>query len=172
MTRRAMTGEPMPDPTFAAFQRVAIRHRLPERWAMDLIDGFAMDVEHREYRTLDDVMAYCWHVAGVVGVMMARVMGVTDAEVLRRAQDLGLAALEQRAAVDAGQDLDLGGFASCCAARRIDALAYRLPTYLQSGFAIVLAHWSLVWRATASLSRTPADCSHRKDRSHIEHRLR
>ena len=91
MTRRAMTGEPMPDPTFAAFQRVAIRHRLPERWAMDLIDGFAMDVEHRDYRTLEDVMAYCWHVAGVVGVMMARVMGVTDLEVLRRAQDLGLA---------------------------------------------------------------------------------
>jgi phytoene synthase len=91
MTRRAMTGEPMSDPTFAAFQRVALRHRLPERWAMDLIDGFAMDVEQRDYRTLDDVMAYCWHVAGVVGVMMARVMGVTDAEVLRRAQDLGLA---------------------------------------------------------------------------------
>jgi len=91
MTRRAMTGEPMSDPTFTAFQRVAIRHRLPERWAMDMIDGFAMDVEHRDYVTLDDVMAYCWHVAGVVGVMMARVMGVTDPEVLRRAQDLGLA---------------------------------------------------------------------------------
>jgi len=91
LTRRAMTGEPMSDPTFAAFQRVAIRHRLPERWAMDMIDGFAMDVEHRDYVTLDDVMAYCWHVAGVVGVMMARVMGVTDPEVLRRAQDLGLA---------------------------------------------------------------------------------
>jgi len=91
MTRRAMTGEPMPDPTFAAFQRVAVRHRLPERWALDMIDGFAMDVEHRDYRTIDDVMAYCWHVAGVVGVMMARVMGVTNPEVLRRAQDLGLA---------------------------------------------------------------------------------
>ena len=91
MTRRAMTGEPMPDPTFAAFQRVALRHRLPERWALDMIDGFAMDVEHRDYRTLDDVMVYCWHVAGVVGVMMARVMGVTDPETLRRAQDLGLA---------------------------------------------------------------------------------
>jgi phytoene synthase len=91
MTLRAMTGEAMSDPTFAAFQRVAVRHCLPERWAMDMIDGFAMDVEHRDYRTLDDVMAYCWHVAGVVGVMMARVMGVTDPEVLRRAQDLGLA---------------------------------------------------------------------------------
>lgn len=91
MTRRAMTGEPMSDPTFAAFQRVALRHRLPERWAIDMIDGFRMDVEHHDYRNMDDVMAYCWHVAGVVGVMMARVMGVTDTEVLRRAQDLGLA---------------------------------------------------------------------------------
>ena len=90
-TRRALAGERMDDQTFAAFQRVALRHRLPERWPLDLLDGFAMDVEHREYRTLDDVMAYCWHVAGVVGVMMARVMGVFDAEVLRRAQDLGLA---------------------------------------------------------------------------------
>ena len=90
-TRRALAGEQMDDQTFAAFQRVALRHRLPERWPLDLLDGFAMDVEHREYRTLDDVMAYCWHVAGVVGVMMARVMGVFDAEVLRRAQDLGLA---------------------------------------------------------------------------------
>jgi phytoene synthase len=90
-TRRALAGEAMTDQTFAAFQRVALRHRLPERWPLDLLDGFAMDVEHREYRTLDDVMAYCWHVAGVVGVMMARVMGVFDAQVLRRAQDLGLA---------------------------------------------------------------------------------
>lgn len=91
LTRRAMIGETMSDPTFAAFQRVAVRHRLPERWPLDLIDGFAMDVQRREYRTIDDVMAYCWHVAGVVGVMMARVMGVTDPQVLRRAQDLGLA---------------------------------------------------------------------------------
>ncbi len=91
LTCRAMIGETMSDPTFAAFQRVAVRHRLPERWPLDLIDGFAMDVQQREYRTIGDVMAYCWHVAGVVGVMMARVMGVTDPQVLRRAQDLGLA---------------------------------------------------------------------------------
>lgn len=108
MTRRAMTGEPMPDPTFAAFQRVALRHRLPERWALDMIDGFAMDVEHRDYRTLDDVMAYCWHVAGVVGVMMARVMGVTDPEVLRRAQDLGLAFQLTNIARDVIEDAEGG----------------------------------------------------------------
>jgi len=107
-TRRALAGEPMADPTFAAFQRVAQRHQLPERWPLDLIDGFAMDVDHRVYRTIDDVMAYCWHVAGVVGVMMARVMGASDPEVLRRAQDLGLAFQLTNIARDVVEDAESG----------------------------------------------------------------
>lgn len=107
-TRRALAGEPTDDPTFAAFQRVALRHHLPERWPLDLIDGFAMDVDHREYRTVEDVMAYCWHVAGVVGVMMARVMGVSDPEVLRRAQDLGLAFQLTNIARDVVEDAENG----------------------------------------------------------------
>ncbi|MDI1326741.1 MAG: phytoene/squalene synthase family protein [Brevundimonas sp.] len=107
-TRRALAGEPMADPTFAAFQRVAQRHHLPERWPLDLIDGFAMDVDHRQYRTIDDVMAYCWHVAGVVGVMMARVMGASDPEVLRRAQDLGLAFQLTNIARDVVEDAENG----------------------------------------------------------------
>lgn len=107
-TRRALAGEPTEDPTFAAFQRVALRHQLPERWPLDLIDGFAMDVERREYRTIEDVLTYCWHVAGVVGVMMARVMGVTDLEVLRRAQDLGLAFQLTNIARDVVEDAENG----------------------------------------------------------------
>lgn len=107
-TRRALAGEAMADPTFAAFQRVALRHQLPERWPLDLIDGFAMDVDHRDYRTIDDVMAYCWHVAGVVGVMMARVMGASDPEVLRRAQDLGLAFQLTNIARDVVEDAENG----------------------------------------------------------------
>ena len=38
----------------------------------------------------NDVLLYAYHVAGVVGVMMAMVMGVRDSETLRRAADLGL----------------------------------------------------------------------------------
>jgi phytoene synthase len=92
-TRSALAGEPQSDPAFAAFQKVALRRRIPEAWAIELIDGFAMDVEGARYETLDDTMKYCWHVAGAVGVMMAVVMGVEpdDLATLRRAQDLGLA---------------------------------------------------------------------------------
>jgi phytoene synthase len=92
-TRSALAGEPTDDPDFAAFQRVALRRHIPEAYATQLIDGFAMDVAERRYETIEDTLDYCWHVAGVVGVMMALVMGVApdDLPTLRRAQDLGLA---------------------------------------------------------------------------------
>lgn len=92
-TRAALAGEPPADPQFAAFQTVAQRRQIPKRYALDMIDGFAMDVEGRRYQTLDELLDYCWGVAGVVGTMMALVMGTKpDAlPTLRRAQDLGLA---------------------------------------------------------------------------------
>jgi phytoene synthase len=90
-TRAAIAGEPMDDPIFAAFQAVAQRFAIPPEPAIALIDGFAMDVEGRRYDTLDELLLYCWRVAGVVGVMMAHVMGVRDRPTLERAGDLGLA---------------------------------------------------------------------------------
>jgi 15-cis-phytoene synthase len=90
-TRRAMAGELMDDSAFAAFQRVAQRHGIAARHPLDLLQGFRMDVEGYAYRTLQDTLLYAYHVAGVVGVMMAQVMGVRDVATLRRASDLGLA---------------------------------------------------------------------------------
>jgi 15-cis-phytoene synthase len=90
-TRRAIAGEPMADTAFAAFQRVVQRHAIPGQHPLDLLRGFRMDVEGRTYRTLQDTLIYAYHVAGVVGVMMAQVMGVDDIATLRRASDLGIA---------------------------------------------------------------------------------
>ncbi len=95
-TRRALAGQSLEhrgagDQAFAAFQRVAQRHTIPSRLPLELLEGFRMDVEGRTYQTLDDLLLYAYRVAGVVGEMMARVMGATDSDVLRRAVDLGLA---------------------------------------------------------------------------------
>ena len=92
-TRDAMTGVPQDDPAFAAFARVAARHRIPHALPLDILSGFRMDVEERSYRTLDELLSYCYGVAGAVGVTMAIVMGVDpdDRAVLDRACDLGLA---------------------------------------------------------------------------------
>jgi len=90
-TLRAMSGEQVDDPIFAGLQRVVAESEIPQRYPLEHLDGFVMDVEGREYRSLEDTVEYCYHVAGVVGVMMAYVMGVRDEATLDRATDLGLA---------------------------------------------------------------------------------
>jgi 15-cis-phytoene synthase len=107
-TRSAMAGELTDDTAFAAFQRVAQRHGIPAHRPLDLLQGFRMDVEGRTYRTLQDTLLYAYHVAGVVGVMMAQVMGVQDIGTLRRASDLGLALQLTNVARDVIEDAKVG----------------------------------------------------------------
>lgn len=90
-TEAAMDGQRAADPVFEAFQRVFQECGIPRRFPLELLEGFAMDVERARYETFDDTLRYCYHVAGVVGAMMARIMGVGDPDVLQRAVDLGLA---------------------------------------------------------------------------------
>ena len=109
-TRSALAGEPQEDPVFRGLQVVAGEFSLEARWPLEHLAGFAMDVEPRAYPDADAVLLYCWRVAGVVGVMMAAVMGVAadDLPVLRRAQDLGLAFQLTNIARDVREDAENG----------------------------------------------------------------
>lgn len=107
-TRRALAGEKVEHPVFIALQRVVQRHRIPTRYPLELLEGFAMDVEGRSYVRLEDTLLYCYHVAGVVGVMMAHVMGVRDRETLHRAADLGIALQLTNIARDVTEDARVG----------------------------------------------------------------
>lgn len=92
-TARALEGRPPNVTAFQALARVAAETGMPSALPFAHLDGFVMDAEDRRYRTLDDTLEYSWHVAGVVGVMMALAMGVApgDRATLERASDLGLA---------------------------------------------------------------------------------
>ncbi len=89
-TEAAFAGETAP-PEFVGMAQVFTRHSIPKRHAVEHLDGFQMDVDERVYETVDDILDYSYHVAGVVGVMMAHIMGVRDEPTLDRASDLGLA---------------------------------------------------------------------------------
>jgi phytoene synthase len=107
-TARAFEGAPMSEPAFAAFQEVAMAQEIPARLAFDHLEGYAMDVREESYLTFDDTLRYCYHVAGVVGLMMAQVMGVRDQAVLDRACDLGLAFQLTNIARDIVEDAQVG----------------------------------------------------------------
>jgi phytoene synthase len=107
-TRAALAGSPPPVPAFRALALVARRHGLPAELPLAHLDGFRLDVAGRRYESLDDLLAYCWGVAGVVGVMMARIMGVSDRDTLDRAADLGLAFQLTNIARDVAEDAAVG----------------------------------------------------------------
>ena len=67
-----------------------------------------MDVRGYRYQTLDDTLLYCYRVAGVVGLMMARVMGAEAEPTLDRACDLGLAFQLTNIARDIVEDAQIG----------------------------------------------------------------
>ena len=106
LTHRALDGQPTAELAFDAFGQVAAECNLTAEMADDVIDGFALDAAGWRPRTEGDMMRYCFHVAGAVGVMMARVMGVPsdDHDTLDRACDLGLAFQLNNIARDVWED--------------------------------------------------------------------
>lgn len=104
-TDAAFAGTADPADPFGALARVVAATGLPRRLADDHLAGFAMDTDGRAYASLDDTLDYCYHVAGVVGLMMAWVMGVRQPGVLCRASDLGLAFQLSNIARDIGDDV-------------------------------------------------------------------
>ena len=107
-TQTAYLATPIDDPAFAALQAVVQRHGIAREEALDLLQGFAMDVDGQHYQTFADTLQYCYHVAGVVGLMMARIMGTQDPQVLDRACDLGLAMQLTNIARDLVDDAQVG----------------------------------------------------------------
>lgn len=94
-SRAAARGHPGQELGFRALAEVCCRHAL-DLWMIEAhVDGFELDVSGWSPLTLDDTLRYCYHVAGVVGIMMARIMGVEDRPenraTLARACDLGIA---------------------------------------------------------------------------------
>jgi 15-cis-phytoene synthase len=110
LTDTALAGQATGDPAFDAIGVVARECNIPRHFIDDHIAGFALDSEDWFPRTEGDLLRYCYHVAGVVGCMMALVMGVdpADEETLDRACDLGLAFQLSNIARDISEDDAVG----------------------------------------------------------------
>lgn len=110
LSQQAFDELPTGDPAFDAFGLVARECHIPYHYADDLIAGFALDAQDWRPRTTEDLIRYCYHVAGVVGIMMALVMGVDphDEATLGHACDLGYAFQLANIARDVREDAEAG----------------------------------------------------------------
>lgn len=101
-------GEPQRDVRLRAFQELVQRRNLPRQYPEELLAGFGMDSEGTRYQTLDELLLYCHRVAGVVGLMMCHVLGVSDARALKNAAHLGIAMQLTNICRDVAEDWQLG----------------------------------------------------------------
>jgi phytoene synthase len=110
LTVQALEGVTTGEPAFDCLGMVARECGLTQKMADDVVEGFALDAADWHPRSEGDLYRYCYHVAGAVGVMMAKVMGVADddEETLNRACDLGLAFQLANIARDIAEDDSAG----------------------------------------------------------------
>jgi len=70
----------------------------------EIIDGMAMDLSQSRYPDYAALERYCYHVAGVVGIVAAGIFGYRDARTLEYARLLGIAFQLTNIIRDVGED--------------------------------------------------------------------
>ncbi len=105
---RVYDGGRLSHPAALALRALAHETALPKTYLDELLLGMEMDVTGRLYETLDDLLLYCHRVAGVVGLMMCHVLGVTRDEALVPAAQLGIGMQLTNIARDVGEDWEMG----------------------------------------------------------------
>jgi 15-cis-phytoene synthase len=73
-----------------------------------IIDGMEMDLNQNRYLDFIALQKYCWHVAGVVGILSASIFGISNPKTKEFAEKLGLAFQLTNIIRDVGEDARKG----------------------------------------------------------------
>ena len=99
----------MPEhPVHQALKDILADFDLPKNEFEALIDGMQMDLEQARYGSFDELKLYCHRVAGVVGCLIARILGFTNPKTLEYADKMGLALQLTNIIRDVGEDARQG----------------------------------------------------------------
>ena len=99
----------MPEhPVHQALKDIRVSFDLPKNEFEALIDGMQMDLEQARYGSFDELKLYCHRVAGVVGRLIARILGFSNPKTLEYADRMGLALQLTNIIRDVGEDARQG----------------------------------------------------------------
>ncbi len=99
----------MPEhPVHQALKDIRSNFDLPKNEFEALIDGMQMDLEQARYGGFDELKLYCYRVAGVVGCLIARILGFSNPKTLEYADKMGLALQLTNIIRDVGEDARQG----------------------------------------------------------------
>ena len=88
---KVFNNEMSEHPVHQALKDIQVNFDLPKNEFEALIDGMQMDLEQARYGSFDELKLYCHRVAGVVGRLIARILGFSNPKTLEYAEKMGLA---------------------------------------------------------------------------------
>lgn len=104
----ALEGRYDGSPVWPAFHDTVRRFGIPRRYFHEMIDGVASDIEPRPIETFDDLYAYCYRVASVVGLTIVHIFGYESAEAIALAEKCGIAFQLTNILRDVREDAGMG----------------------------------------------------------------
>jgi 15-cis-phytoene synthase len=96
-----------PNPLWPGFLDTVRRYRIPHQYFFDMIEGVSSDLEPRRLANFDDLYAYCYRVASVVGLTIVHIFGFEDPRALVLAEKCGIAFQLTNILRDINEDLGL-----------------------------------------------------------------
>ena len=106
--QRVYRNEPPVHRASAWLAELVDKYDIDQCYPLALLDGMEMDLDLDQIGTENELLVYCYRAAGVVGLMMCRVFGVTDRRALRHAKSLGIAMQLTNIARDVREDRQRG----------------------------------------------------------------
>ena len=95
-------------PVFLALADVAGRYEIPEEYFQEVLSGVQSDLVKDRYEDFEQLRAYCYQVASVVGLICLQIFGYKDSNAKAHAIDLGLAMQLTNIARDVREALEFG----------------------------------------------------------------
>jgi 15-cis-phytoene synthase len=74
----AMAGKEAGDPIIDPFVELLHRRRFDPRWVAAFLDSMALDLSRSRYDTIEDTLCYIHGSAEVIGLFMARILGLAE----------------------------------------------------------------------------------------------
>lgn len=79
------------DPLICAFRDAVKNTQIPRKYFDELLLGLKMDLSKKTFETFEDLDLYCYRVAGVVGLIMAKILKTSSPDAETCAVNLGKA---------------------------------------------------------------------------------
>ena len=91
-------------PVTRALQPAIEPYNIEQARLNEIIDGMEMDLQQSRYLDFAGLQRYCYHVAGVVGLLAAQIFGFRNPQTLKYAETLGTAFQLTNIIRDVGED--------------------------------------------------------------------